>query len=150
MGWRGALGGGWEEGKRRGNVPGWKAQVRVAQAGDGVVLVADDQDGHVLDVSTLGDLLAEHADVAETLEVGQVEDEYVGVGVAQPVAPEVAPLDVAVDREVRDGGHVGDAQLVDAVVEYRRRVVDALRLRRPVLVAEMVPHELLPTTNASH
>lgn len=107
------------------------------------MLIADDQDGHVFHVSTLGDLIPEHADVAEALQVGEVEDQNVGVGVAQPVAPEVAPLDVAVDREMRYGGHVGDPQLVDALVEYRRRVVDALRFRRPVLLVEMVPHELL-------
>lgn len=113
------------------------------------MLVADDQDGHVSHVSTLGDLVPEHADVPETLQIGQIEDEYVGVGVAQPVPPEVAPLDVAVDREMRYGGKVGDPQLVEAVVEYRRRVVDALRFRRPVIVAEVVPHELLQA-NGSH
>lgn len=117
--------------------------MRSAQAADGVLLVADDQNGYVLHVSTLGDLLPEQANVAEALQVGQVEDEYVGVGIAQPVAAEVAPLDVAVEGEMRNGGHVGDPQLVDALVEYRRRVVDALRLRRPVLVREVVPYELL-------
>jgi hypothetical protein len=111
--------------------------------GDEVLLVADDEQRHVRHVAALADLLPQRADVLEGLQVGQVEDEDVGGGAPQAVVAVVGPLVIRVHREVGDDGEVADLDLVQALVGDDGWVIGVLAVGGDVLLAEVVPHELL-------
>lgn len=110
---------------------------------DQVLLVADDEEGHVRHVSRFADLFSQRLDVLEGFDVGQIEDQDVGGGTPQTVVAVVGPLVVGIDGEVRNHRQVANLYFVESFVGDDGRVVGVFAVRLHVLFAEVVPHELL-------
>ena len=107
-----------------------------------IVLVGEHEYREVLRRPAADDLIAERANILETVVVVDVVHEHVRRHHPQAVPGEVSPVVRRTVGEVAGGRTVDDVHFVDVFVDHHRRTVGAFRFGRHVPLAEVIVEEL--------